>query len=342
MASEEIRLALLDETSIEQQVFVYRSAFEPASSFEENLVKWRKKHFENPLGSSLIVGAFVNNELVGMNAYMPVDYFVDGERVKMLQSCESGVLPTCQGKGIWKKVVTYALKYIKEETDYKLVIGFPNYINSYPGFKKMGWKTVCNMKNYVMINNLRAFKTVFQQKSSIFRFALNGVAIQRVICTIHKQRKYRVEKAHLEDLIWKDSESGVLKCGHSAELLKWKEDYKELIPVCIKNEERTVATCLYGLSSYNGSVIIKLECFECIAECARQSKSVFASLLSYIAKRHKEAAFVRVWAQESSKMEQLLKKLLFMGSSHPNPFIVSDPESIYADMPWSLSFFDLD
>ncbi len=342
MAKEAISIVLLDEKSIEKQVLVYRAAFEPSESFEDNLIRWRKKHFENPLGKSLIIGAFINDELVGMNAYMPVVYYVNGERIKMLQSCESGVLPSCQGKGIWKKVVTYALKYIKEETDYKLVIGFPNYINSYPGFKKMGWKTVCNMKNYVMINNLRAFKTVFQQKSSIFRFVLNGVATQRIICAIHKQKQYHVEKALPEDLIWNDSESGVLKCGHSAELLKWKEDYKELIPVCIKNGEKTVATCLYGLSSYNGSVIIKLECFDCIAECAKQSKSILASLLSYFAKHHKEAAFVRVWAQESSRMEQLLKKLLFMGSSHPNPFIVNDPESIYANMPWSLSFFDLD
>lgn len=342
MAKEEITLALLDEKSIEKQVLVYRAAFEPTESLEDNLIRWKKKHFENPLGNSLIIGAFINDELVGMNAYMPVEYTINGERIKMLQSCESGVLPSCQGKGIWKKVVTYALKYIKEETDYKLVIGFPNYINSYPGFKKMGWKTVCNMKNYVMINNLRAFKTVFQRKSPIFRFALNGVAIQRVVCAIHKQSKYHVEKALPEDLIWNDSESGVLKCGHSVELLKWKEDYKELIPVCIKDGGKTVATCLYGLSTYNGSEIIKLECFECLAECARYSKSIFASILSYFAKQHEEASFVRVWAQDNSSMAKLLKKLLFMGSSHPNPFIVNNPESKYADMPWSLSFFDLD
>ena len=260
----------------------------------------------------------------------------------MLQSCESGVLPSCQGRGIWKKVVTYALKYIQEETDYKLVIGFPNYINSYPGFKKMGWKTVSNMKNYVMINNIASFKEVFRQKSSLFRFALNGVSLPRVLCLIYKKGKYHVEKTHPEYLIWNDTDKGVLTCGNSVELLKWKIDYKELIPVCIKDGEKTVATCLYGLSTYNGSVIIKLECFETLAEYSGESHKLLASLLSYLANNHPEASFVRVWSQENSRMAALLKKLMFMGSSHPNPFIVNDPGSIYADMPWSLSFFDLD
>lgn len=340
--SDIIAIKLLSVDSIDDQLKIHSAAFGEETDSVSFRDFWIKKHYHNPLGASLIFGALIDGQVVGMNAYMPVEYYINGERIKMLQSCESGVLPSCQGKGIWKKVVTYALDYIKKETDYKLVIGFPNYINSYPGFKKMGWKTVCNMKNYVMVNNLPAFKRVFQQKSSLFRFALNGVAIQKVICAIRKQRKYHVEMTLPQDLIWNENESGVLKCGHSLELLKWKEDYKKLIPVSIKDEEKTVATCLYGLSTYNGRVIIKLECFECVAECARQSKSIFASLLSYFAKQHKEAAFVRVWAQESSRMAQLLKKLLFMGSSHPNPFIVSNPESIYANMPWALSFFDLD
>ena len=73
MVQEEIALTLLDERSIEKQVLVYRAAFELSISLEENLIKWKKKHYENPLGNSLIVGAFINEELVGMNAYMPVE-----------------------------------------------------------------------------------------------------------------------------------------------------------------------------------------------------------------------------------------------------------------------------
>ena len=340
--SEIITIKLLNIESVDDQLNIHRAAFGEETGSASFRDFWIKKHYQNPLGASLIFGALLDGQIVGMNAYMPVEYYVNGERIKMLQSCESGVLPSCQGKGIWKKVVTYALDYIKKETDYKLVIGFPNYINSYPGFKKMGWKTVCNMKNYVMINNLRAFKDVFRQKTPFLRFALNGIALQQVMCSLYKKREYFIEKSRVEELIWNNTNSGVLSCSHSPELLKWKEDYKELIPVCVKNGEKTVATCLYGLSSYNGSVIIKLECFECIAECARQSKRILASLILYFAKHHKEAAFVRVWAQEDSRMAQLLKKLMFMGSSHPNPFIVNDPGSIYADMPWSLSFFDLD
>lgn len=342
MESGEITIILLDEKTIEQQVIVYRSAFETTSSIEDNLRKWRKKHYENPLGNSLIFGAFINGDLVGMNAYMPVAYYINGERVKMLQSCESGVLPNFQGKGIWKKVVTYALKYIKEETDYKLVMGFPNYINSYPGFKKMGWKTLTNMKNYVLINNLSAFKSVFRKKSFLFRFALNGLAIQRMLTHIYNNRKYHVEKIRLEDLIWNNKTFGVLSCDHSIELLKWKRDYKDLFSVCVKEGDEVLATCLYGLSTYNGSVIIKMENFEYCENYSDKSKSLLSSLIVYFSKKYPEASFVRVWAQDNSLQISLLKKLFFVESSHPNPFIISEPDTIYANIPWSLSFFDLD
>lgn len=342
MAKEEIFLTLLDEKSIKKQVVLYRAAFNPDESFEDNLTRWKKKHFENPLGNSLIIGAFINDELVGMNAYMPVEYNINGKRIKMLQSCESGVLPTCQGKSIWKKVVTFALKYIKEETDYQIVIGFPNYKNSYPGFKKMGWQTVTNMKNYVLLNSLSAFKRVFSNKNFLFRFALNGVLIQRIAYTFYKNKKYNIEQSQVDELIWNENNKNILTCAHSIELLKWKEDYKELKALCIKEGKQTIATCLYGLSTYNGTKIIKIERFECLKQYADKSKGIFARLIEYFSQSHPNASFIRVWTQENSKMETLLKKMLFIGSSHSNPFIVSNPDSIYAKTPWSLSFFDLD
>jgi len=52
MENTNIILMTLDESSIEQQVHVYRSAFEPTSSVEDNISTWRKKHYENPTGGN--------------------------------------------------------------------------------------------------------------------------------------------------------------------------------------------------------------------------------------------------------------------------------------------------
>lgn len=342
MENSEISLCVLDDSSLEQQVNVYRAAFAPCSSLKENLYTWRKKHYENPLGNSIIIGAYIEGQLVGINAYLPVEYSVNGEHVKLLQSCESGVLPTCQGKGIWKKVVNYALKYIKDETDFQLVIGFPNYLNSYPGFKKMGWKTVTNMKNYVMVNNLAALKSSFKGKGFLFRFLLNGIILQRSLIAALSFSKVGIDEIPLEDLIWSEEKEGVLQCCHTLSLLKWKKDYKELHAIGIKRNDILAATCLYGLSTYNGKPIIKLESFGFNPLFVNKRKRLLSTFLSFFAKRHPEVSFIRTWSQEHTKQESLYKSLLFLGSSHPNPFITSDPQSKYSDMQWNLSFFDLD
>lgn len=339
----EIKIALLDESTIEQQVLVYQSAFEPASDLKDTLERWKIKHYKNPLGQSIIVGAFIENQLVGINAYMPVEYHTNNETVKMLQSCESGVLPICQGKGIWRKIVTYAIDYIDKHTDYKLVMGFPNYINSYPGFQKMGWKTVCNMKNYVMVNNLTALKGLFSNRNGIYRFCLNGLVIQRIKTRIYNRKQYHIEETSVDNLLWNDkNQTDTLISTHSARVLKWKQDYKHLYAVCVKVDNTIAATCLYSLGQYESGKIIKLECFECTEQYQKDAKQLLSCVLHYFTSHHPEVAFVRAWAQENTNMNMLLKQMLFASSSHPNPFIVSKPESKYALMKWSLSFFDLD
>ncbi len=337
---DSVSIQLLNIDSVDEQLKIHRAAFGEDVDLIEERKFWIKKHYENPLGPSLIFGAIINDSIVGMNAYMPVRYYLNGEQVIMLQSCESGVLPSCQGKGIWKKVVTYAIEYIKNNTDYKLVIGFPNYNNSYPGFVKMGWKTVGDMSNYVLVNNISEFKSIFHQHNPLFRFALNAMALQRAMCWIYYDRRYEIEDSRSEDLIWSNPGPDVLECDHSIELLEWKAEYKKLKSVFVTIDGKTVASCLYGMSSYDGSEIIKIERLDWVAEC--ESKRVLACLLTYFAKKYPNVSFIRVWAQDGSKVALLLKHLLFVKSSHPNPFIVNNPESVYASMPWSLSFYDLD
>ena len=341
--NNDIILTLLDESTIEQQVLVYQSAFESTSDLKDIIERWKIKHYKNPLGQSIIVGAFIDNQLVGINAYMPIEYHIHNEPVKMLQSCESGVLPTCQGKGIWRKIVTYALEYIDKHTDYQLVMGFPNYTNSYPGFKKMGWKTVCNMKNHVMVNNLAALKNIFANRNFIYRFCLNGLVLQRAKTILCTRKQYHIEQTSVDNLLWNDENlNNTLISAHSTEVLKWKQKYKHMYAVCVKVDNNIVATGLYSFGQYENGKIIKLECFECAEQYQKEAKHILACILNYFTTHHPNVAFIRVWAQENTNMNSLLKQMWFASSSHPNPFIVSKPESKYANMKWALSFFDLD
>lgn len=340
----EIEIRQLDKSSLSDQLAVYRAAFNPTKGYDENREMWVKKHYENPTGDSLVFGAYCNGKLAGMNSYMPVKYVYQGKTIPMLQSCESGVMPEFQGKGIWSKVVRYAIDYILRETKYQAVIGFPNYINSYPGFKKMGWETLFEMENFVMINSSAVFaNSVFKNKSKFFRLIGRLGFLQRIgiaLCGCCSG-KYKNEECGDEDLIWGDKED-VLSVTHNNDLIDWKRRYKGIKTIAIKKGDKILATCIYSLSDYDGAKLVKLEkC--CVAADASISLKVATALFcKYLLKQHPDAAFIRVWAMPKSEWAIALKGLLFVKSSHPNPFIIKQEGNTFSEMKWDLSFFDLD
>lgn len=339
----EIEIRQLDKNSLSDQLAVYRAAFNPSKGYDENREMWVKKHYENPSGDSLVFGAYCDGKLAGMNSYMPVEYSCQGETIPMLQSCESGVMPEFQGKGIWSKVVRYAIDYILHETKYQAVIGFPNYINSYPGFKKMGWETLLEMENYVMINSSTVFANSVFKNNKFFRLLGRlgflqriGIALSGCFCG-----KYKIEECGEGDLIWEEKED-VLSVTHTNELIDWKRSYKGIDTIAIKKGDIILATCIYSLSDYDGAQIVKLEKCSVAVGASISLKVATALFCKYLLKQHRDAAFVRVWAMPESEWAKALKGLLFIKSSHPNPFIIKQEGNTFSAMKWDLSFFDLD
>ena len=334
--SEKIDILLLDEKSIEAQLKIHRAAF-GAEGVSITKEYWIKKHYQNPLGNSLIFGASIDGNIVGMNAYMPMEYEYRGEKHKFLQSCESGVLPECQGRGIWGKVVRYALKYIADYTNYEAVIGFPNYITSYPGFNKMGWLTTNDMENYLMVNNVNSFAKIFSARNTLIKILSRGIFIQRLF--LIGKSNLTIEPCEAEETIW-DERPEIACRSHTPELLNWKKSYLGTDTICIKKNNVIVASCIYHLDKYNDIPIIKLER---IATNGNVSyKKAFVALLKYFKKNYPEVAFVRLWATQDSSIRPVIKQLMFMKSGHRNPFIISNSNSILYDKKWDLSFYDLD
>lgn len=338
-----IEIKPLGRDTLQEQLVVYRAAFQTAKNWEDNHQTWIKKHYENPLGDSLVFGAYHDGKLVGMNSYMPVEYQYGERTIPMLQSCESGVVPEYQGKGIWSKVVRYAIDYIFRETKYQAVIGFPNYINSYPGFKKMGWETLLDMENYVLINSSKSFADDVFKKHRILKVMGRLGFLQRIGIAFAGcgYGKYSIDSCSTEVLVW-DDRANFFSVTHTEELLEWKKRYKGIKMISIKKSGKTVATCIYSLGDYNGAKIVKLEkC--CIAEASTISlKKAIALLCKYLQKQHPDAAFIRVWTMPDSKWSSALKQLLFVKSSHPNPFIIKQEGNEFSNKQWNLSFFDLD
>lgn len=339
----EIEIRQLDRNTLSDQLIVYRAAFNPTKDYEENKAMWLRKHYENPLGDSLVFGAYCDGKLAGMNSYMPVDYIYQGKVISLLQSCESGVMPEFQGKGIWSKVVRYAIEHILHETKYQAVIGFPNYINSYPGFKKMGWDTLLEMENYVLINSSKAFaESVFKERKILKGLGQLGF-IQRIGVSFAGcgYGNYAIGECRTEDLIW-DDKMDTLSVAHTDELIDWKKRYKGVRTIAIKKDGKSIASCIYSFGDYNGAKIVKLEKCNVSEHSPISLKKAIALFCKYLQKQHPDVAFVRVWTMPGSGWSSAFKQLLFMKSSHPNPFIIKQEGNVFSDKLWNLSFFDLD
>lgn len=339
-----LEVRLLDVSSIHQQVEVYMIAFEIEEPIDKEIDHWKKKHFENPVHSSYIFGAFDKEKLVSINAYMPMKYCFNGRKCKVIQSCESGTLPEYRGKGIWSKVVSFAVEYFTKEQVYDFFIGFPNFKNSYGGFIKMSWSHDADVINYVMIGNGKSFvKSLTNGRTLPF----SGIGnVQRIKIPLNARKDLRIC-----DEVSKENASlkGFSLCDDT-DFIEWKKSYKELREFGIKDcRGNIVAVCRYYLKEYNGNKVVHL-CNLKVLEQECSLESLYALSVKEILKRHQEIAFIRAWAMKGSNTEKAYKRLFFLKSNHRNPFVTYQlkentisGECLHDAYNWNnISFIDLD
>lgn len=105
---------------------------------------WRFKHVDNPFGESLVLLALENNEVIGVRAFMRWKWQKGEKTFSAFRAVDTATHPDHQGKGIFKKLTLKALEIGKKRGD-NFVFNTPN-SQSKPGYLKMGWKEVDNLK----------------------------------------------------------------------------------------------------------------------------------------------------------------------------------------------------
>lgn len=338
------------EKDIDSQIRVYREAFEATETLDETKTRWTTKHYQNPYKNSYIFGAYDGDLLVGINAFMPVPYKINGSRVNIVQSCESGVLVSYRGKGLWSKILKFAIAYFENETDVKFIYGFPNIKNSYPGFVKMGWKTVTDVRNLIMINNGKEFSKLFTKSGKSLGLAKICEAQKFIINLKADSKKYAVSPCAISDIKIQKGlcSDATYNIDISKEWLKWKAECNRLQVVKVENNGQGVAYCIFSNDRYDGVSTIRLYS---IASCISKNtnKAIVATCLEYLSTHYREAAFIRFWATPDSQEVKMSKGLGFLTSKHRNPFIVfgiqnnRDQKAFFENYKyWNLSFMDLD
>src|SRR5688572_28823803 len=98
---------------------------------------WNWKHNQNPFGSSYVLLAEENDQIIGVRAFMKWKWRWKGELYSAIRAVDTSTHPDHQGKGIFKKLTLHQLEICKQKGEH-FVFNTPNN-DSRPGYIKMGW-----------------------------------------------------------------------------------------------------------------------------------------------------------------------------------------------------------
>lgn len=341
MKKNDCKIRLLKKDSIEEQILVFNATFQDGRQYDEIRSKWELKHYCNPLGESLVFGAYVGDKLVGVKCYYPAEYICQSQRFSILVSCDSAVLPQYQGNGIWNTLIKYAIDYIYKKTNYKTIISFPKPDTTYQGFKKMGWITINQMNNYIYINNSSNFSKILSK--SVFLNAISFLFdLQKISVNLFDRlaKNYTVQECNPMDLLWAYDENS-MHIHINENTLQWKIQLQDLKSIAVYQNNKIIATCLYSIRPFSRQQILKIYH---IASTGVQNMdiSILAKIITYLSKEYPECAYIRTWVAKESRMNKIYKKLLFLQFVQTNPFVINCKEDCEFPNVWDVSMFDLD
>lgn len=344
-------IKLVDSTTIDEQIAVFVDAFHIQTDFKIVKEQWIKKHFENPNGNSYIFAAYDGKEMVGMNAFMPLKYKHNDVVLNIVQSCESGVRIAYRRNGIWKKIMNAAMEYFKKENLFDVMIGFPNYFNSYPGFINLGWEYVCNMSNFLMI--VHGGKTVSALLDSNRLSVLwKTLEIQKFVSRIRKKgfAGYLVKREEIDAIEFNNiSKEDTFSLYLSSKWLCWKASYKQLELYSVSSGGKKYAYFIIGRKCLRTVEYYEIERCMYLYNNKEINIKIFCVFLEYLFSK-KDCNFIRVWNQMEGLDKYILRRSgFFQSRRHKNPFIIyvlkenyCKRESFVNSQFWDLTFLDLD
>jgi hypothetical protein len=280
--------------------------------------------------------SFDDGELVGINCFLQMRYIYQNDEIKVLQSCESGVVKSHQRQGIWGKIMIFAEEYLMKNTDIDVIIGFPNYKNSYPGFIKMGWKSLFNEKNLILVNNGNKVMEMLSGKHWWTRIGY-VFELQRLLIGIRNTTEYSIVRAN--GIRPKKEKKDMISLQYDRQWMNWKKDYAGIDIYEIKRKEKTVAYAITEEDKMNDSKYIKILKFSVIGN-QKIKEAALAAFLKFT--RKQDYSLIRVWDDE-----EIYIKLGFVEMKrHVNPFIVNvlNEQKLYLENEklWNVGFLDLD
>ena len=157
------------------------------------------KYLDNPSGQFVgFIATTSEGEVAAYYGVIPELYIIDNKETVIYQSCDTMTHSNHRRKGLFKKLASYCYEYLKKENKL-FVIGFGG-AQSTPGFIKMGWKELFDIR-YYFYPRLRA---LFSSSS------------------ITEKTEYITDFRTLENAIYKSNGNSLIRSCKSLEIFKWR------------------------------------------------------------------------------------------------------------------------
>ena len=131
-----------------------------STTIEDDFFCW--KNLKNPDRDNEALIYLVLNEkgkIVGANSFFPAKLTFQNREFLIVQSGDTMVSSEYRRRGLWKELLKYAMKDLKEK-GYGAILGIP-ISNSLPGLKSMGFEVLYEMNRFIKVLN---FKNVLTSK----------------------------------------------------------------------------------------------------------------------------------------------------------------------------------
>ncbi len=111
---------------------------------------WSWKHVDNPFGVSPCLVAEADDRLVGVRAFMRWNWHYEGREFSAVRAVDTATHPEWRGQRVFSKLTEELARRVEAEGT-SFIFNTPN-SNSYPGYRKLGWKRVKRVPLWIRLN----------------------------------------------------------------------------------------------------------------------------------------------------------------------------------------------
>jgi len=152
------RIRRYEHNDYNEYVELYEAVY--SKKIDSQYFQW-KHYLNNKINNAPLIYLVFNEngQMIGANSFFSSKFMCNDEECLAVQSGDTMVIKEYRGKGLFKKIIQYAMNDLKN-SGYKFIYGFAN-DNSYPGFERLGFSKLYKVNILYKIFN---FKNVFSSK----------------------------------------------------------------------------------------------------------------------------------------------------------------------------------